>query len=375
MEKPNNINFSSGPCSKHVTWSPPVGECVGRSHRSKDGLKKIQSLIHMQRKILKIPDDYYLGLVTSSSSGAVEALLWSLLGERGVDIVSQCMFSNLWEHDIINELKLRDVRSFKSKFPNMADIKDINFDRDVVFCWTSTTSGTSFKNADWISNTRRGLTICDAASAIFVFDFDWSKLDATAFSWQKGIGGEAGFGTVVLSPRAIRRLESYIPSWPIPRIFRLANDGKVNFGIFNGYTINTPSMLCIEDFYNILTWVEKIGGIKTLIDRVSSNYKVVKEWIAKQNIYGFLIEKEEERAHHIACLDILSDDYKKLQKEDRWNFLKKILEVCQHENVGTDFLGHIYTEPHLRIWIGPTIETDNLKKFLPWLIYAYKKCF
>jgi phosphoserine aminotransferase len=372
MKKPGNIKFSSGPCAKHKGWQPPIGDLAGRSHRSKEGMRKIQEIINLQRKILKIPDNYYIGIVSSSSSGAVETLLWSLLGARGVDVISQCVFSNLWEHDIINELKLDDVRVFKADFPKMASIDAIDFNRDVVFCWTSTTAGITFKNADWITSDRKGLTICDAASAAFVFDFEWNKLDATAFSWQKGLGGEGGFGTIVMSPRAIDRLKTYTPSWPIPRIFRLALNKQVNFDIFDGKTINTPSMLCLEDFYNVLSWAEKIGGIQTLIQRVNSNYSVVKHWVSHQNIFKFLVN-EEHRAHHIACLDITDDRYERFSKKEKWIFLEKILEICKQEGVGVDFLGHAQTQPHIRIWIGPTIESEDIEKFLPWLEYAYNK--
>jgi phosphoserine aminotransferase len=372
MEKPKNIKFSSGPCAKHIGWSLPSGDLAGRSHRSKDGMRKIREIIALQRKILEIPDNYYVGIVSASSTGAMETLLWSLLGARGIEVVAQCIFSHLWARDIVNELKLKDVRVFDANFPNAASIDALDFDRDVVFCWTSTTSGITFRNADWIKPDRKGLTICDAASAAFVFDFNWEKLDATAFSWQKGLGGEAGFGTIVLGPRAIERLKTHVPSWPMPRIFKLAENGQVNFDIFDGKTINTPSMLCLEDFYNILSWAKKIGGIHSLMRKVADNYYVVERWISQQSVFKFLAE-EKYRAHHIACLDIVDDRYVDFSKEKKWDFLGKILEICKHEGVGVDFLGHAGTEPHIRIWIGPTIEASDIKKFLPWLEYAYNK--
>jgi phosphoserine aminotransferase len=324
----------------------------------------IEEVLDLQRKILKIPDDYHIGIVSASSTGALETLLWSLLGVNGVDIISHCVFSRHWENDIVNELKLQDVRVFRGDFPAMADTKDVDFDRDVVFCWTSTTSGVSFRNADWIAADRKGLTICDAASGVFIFDFDWSKLDATAFSWQKGLGGEAGFGIIVLSPKAIARLETHKPSWPMPRIFRIANDKKVNWDIFKGRTINTLSMLCIEDFLNALQWVEKIGGSTALLQRVENNYAVICNWISRSNCFKFLTD-EKYRAHHIACLDIIAAKYQKLSEADKWSFLKKIVQVCEQKKIGFDFLGHISTKPHLRIWCGPTIETSMLENFLP----------
>ncbi len=372
MQKMRNCNFSSGPCAKRPNWTPPLFRTIGRSHRSDDCISIIQETIKLQKKILLIPDDYFVGIINSSTSGTMEALLWSLLGNNGVDVVAHCVFSNHWAHDITNELKLSDVRLFKSDFPKMACTDDINFDRDVVFCWTSTTSGASFKNANWIDSNRKGLTICDAVSAVFACDIDWSKLDATAFSWQKGLGGEAGLGTVVLSPRAIERLESHKPVWPIPIIFRLAQDKKVNFDLFNGYTLNTPSMFCVEEFLDNLKWVDKIGGLPTLIRRIESNYNVVNHWINQQNTFRFLVD-EKYRARHISCLDLNSQEYQKLSKNEQWIFLKKIVKICEEENVGFDFLGHILTKPHLRIWNGATIESDDLAEFLPWIEHAYNR--
>lgn len=373
MQKLQQTNFGSGPCSKYFGWAPPKGTYAGRSHRSPEGLSVIQDLIALQRKILRVPSDYYLGILSGSNSGGIEAAMWTLLGARGVDVIAHCVFSNHWEHDIKNELKLPDVRSFKAGFAEMADVSDVDFDRDVVFCWTSTTSGVSFQNADWIAKDRKGLTICDAASAAFIFDFDWSKLDATAFAWQKGPGGEAGASTLVLSPRAIERLESYEPSWPVPRLFRIASNKKVNFKIFEGYTINTPSMLCIEDFHNILTWVEKIGGLDAMIARVQANYSVLKEFISRRNPFEFLVKDENKRAHHIACLDIASAEYQQLNADQRWDFLKKMYKICHDETGGNDFLGYIFGDPNLRIWAGPTIESSELEKLLLNLEHAYEK--
>jgi phosphoserine aminotransferase len=248
----------------------------------------------------------------------------------------------------------------------------VNFDRDVVFCISSTTSGVSFRDLNWIPDNRKGLTVCDAASAVFTMDFDWTKLDAVAFSWQKGVGGEAGQGSIVLSPRAISRLESYEPDRPIPRIFRLAKAKKVNFGLFNGYTINTPSMISLEDFHDNLIWAANQGGLEALVRRVEQNYNVLKEWIDGQKKFRFLVD-EKHRAHHIVCLDITCDAYQSMSDEDRWNCLKKIVAICEKEGAGLDFLGHILTSPHLRIWAGPTIDSQDLKKLLPWIEFAYDK--
>jgi phosphoserine aminotransferase len=363
MQKSHCTSFCAGPCSKHLNWQPPVGEFSGRSHRSEAGISLIQEVIYRQRQILAIPDDYFLGLISASSSGAVETLLWSLLGVNGVDIFSQCVFSKHWEYDIVNELRLKDVRVFRADFPQMADTKNVNFDRDVVFCWTSTTSGATYRDANWIPSDRSGLTICDATSAVFVFDLDWSKLDATAFSWQKGAGGEAGIGVIVLGPRAIARLESHQPQWPIPKIFRIAQNKIVNFDVFNGYVINTPSMLAIEDFRNILQWVQRMGGMPFLQQRVKSNYAVAVQFMAQSSVFKFFMN-EQYRAHHIACLDINNEKYQCLTETEKWEFLKKLVQCSEEKRYGVDFLGHIQTKPHLRIWMGPTIESKNLLSFL-----------
>ncbi|MDR0677821.1 MAG: phosphoserine transaminase [Holosporaceae bacterium] len=372
MEKPLRVNFSSGPCAKHTGWTPPSCKLVGRSHRSAESLGLIQKIIDLQRAILKIPEDHFVGIVSASSTGAMETLMWSLLGIRGVDVLVHCIFSNHWANDISNELRIDDFRAIQAKFPKISDVSQVNFDRDLVFCLSSTTSGVAFNDLNWIPNDRRGLVICDAASAVFNMDFDWNKLDAVSFSWQKGIGGEAGLGSIVLSPRAISRLESYKPNRPIPRIFRIANDRKVNFDLFKGCTINTPSMICIEDFYNNLLWANELGGLDGLTSKVEQNYAVVKKWINEQSDFAFLVD-EKYRTHHIACLDIISSSYQTMSEEQRWLFLKKIVSICEKEEVGFDFLGHILAKPHLRIWAGPTIDASDLEKFFPWLEFAYKK--
>ncbi|MDR1334291.1 MAG: phosphoserine transaminase [Holosporaceae bacterium] len=365
--------FSSGPCAKHPGWRPPAGEFAGRSHRSAEALATIQEVIGLQREILRVPENYSVGIVNGSCTGAMETLLWSLLGSRGIDVVSHCVFSKKWERDIVNELKLSDVRAFRSEFPGMADVSGVDFDRDVVFCWTSTTSGVSFQNADWIKAEREGLTICDAASAAFLFEFDWSKLDAMAFSWQKVLGGEAGIGTIILSPRAISRLESYEPTWPIPQIFRLAQNRKVNYNLFNGCTLNTISMSCVEDFRDALRWAKEIGGLPTLRQRAETNCAVVAEWVSQSSIFKFWAE-EECRAHHIACLDIVTEKYKALSDPEKRACIKNIVAFCEREKSGFDFAGHPQTKPNLRIWCGPTIEADALRNFLPRIEEAYKAC-
>jgi phosphoserine aminotransferase len=319
-----------------------------------------------------------VGVVAGSATGAMEMLMWSLLGERGVDVLVGCLFSSHWANDITNELKIEDYRLFIGEFPNLPDVSHVDFDRDLVFCLSATTSGAAFLNQDWIPRSREGLVLCDAASAAFTMDFDWERLDAVAFSWQKGLGGEAGFGTIVLSPRAMQRLGSYEPNRPIPRLFRIASDKKVRTDLFQGATINSPSMICLEDFRNSLLWAEQQGGVDELLRRVEQNYSVMKEWMAKQDIFYFLVD-EKQRAHHIACLGISFEKYRTLSEKEKWDFLKNIVAVCEREEAGVDFLGHAQTKPNLRVWMGPTIESQDLKKFLPWLEFAYAevsaKCY
>lgn len=370
MEKPEHTCFSSGPCGKRKDWVPPIGILAGHSHRSEEGLAFIQNVILLQKKVLEIPQNYFLGIVSASTTGAMETLIWNLLGPNKIDVLAVGMFGHLWAHDIVNELKLKDVQVLSSDFGKLEYLKKMRSSSDNVFCWTSTTSGVSVNGADWISEDRRGITICDAASAAFVSKLKWEKLDAVAFSWQKGIASEAGFGTIVLSPRAIKRLENYTPSWPIPRIFRLKDGNKINYKIFDGYTINTPSMICLEEFYNNLVWAHEHGGIDFLSQRVEENYLALKHWIDNQCIFKFLCE-EKYRAHAVGCLDLCDEYYQHLPESAKWAFLKKIVRFCAQEKVGYDFLGHTLTKPHLRIWLGPTIETSDLLKFLSWMEYAY----
>lgn len=372
QEKPSsctkNTNFASGPCAKRKGWTYPSAKLLGRSHRSIDGLAKINQTTDLMRQVLNVPEDYLIGIVSGSNSAAMETLLWNLLGPRGVDIFAGCVFGKSWNHDVQNELYIKEVYVVKSKFPNLCDPSEINPSHDLVFCWTSTTSGASYYDADWISADRSGLTICDATSAVFACDLDWKKLDATSFSWQKSLGGEAGLGTIVLSPRATERLQTYSPPWPIPRIFRIAPDRKVNLDLFNkGCLINTPSMMCIEDFCDSLLWARSIGGMPALKQRIEENYEYLKRWLAQQNqpkLFDFLV-KESDRAHHIGCLDVLDERYQAFSTADKWQFLRKVESECEKEGSGHDFVGHAATEPHIRIWMGPTIDPEDLEAFLP----------
>ena len=359
-----NIKFASGPCAKPKTWKPISSDIIGRSHRSEAGLERIQYMLKLTRDVLQIPADYHLGLITGSSTAAMESLLWSLIGARGVDLIAACTFSNIWADDVTQQLEITDARRIESKFGTLTGLDKVDFDRDVVFSWTGTTAGISVNNADWIDSHRDGLTICDAASGVFCNNLEWSKLDATAFSFQKGLGGEAGLGAVVLSPRAVNRLQNYIPLHrPMPRIYRLANAGIVNFGIFEGKTINTPSMLTVEDCICALEWAESIGGLPALVHKVEKNYQYMKQFEASQNVFKFYVKDEHIRAKNVICFDINDQQYHQLSEKDQWSYLKKRVEMLETDKIAYDILGHSATHPHIRVWCGPTIDVKDLKYF------------
>ena len=368
-----NKCFGSGPCAKRRGWGCPNFSLAGRSHRSKEGLALIRKTVQLQQKILGIPDDYLVGTCTASCTGGMELLMWNLLGARSVDVLAYCVFSNHWAHDVVEELKIPNTTLIRENFPKMADVTKADFSHDVVFCLSSTTSGVSFHDTNWIPENREGLTICDASSGAFIIDVDWKKLDAVAFSWQKALGGEGGLGTVVLSPRAVERLRNFRPNRAIPRIFRIVNDGQINMDFFDGATINTPSLLCFQDFYETLVWADNAGGQPFLMQKVEDNYKTVREWLKSQSIFKFLVE-EKFRAHHIACLDIDNEKYQRLSKDQKWRFLQQIRDLASDRQCGYDFLGHaLAAEPHIRIWCGPTIESEDLKSFLPNLLEIYNE--
>ena len=367
-----NKCFGSGPCAKRKGWIFSNYSLAGRSHRSKEGMTLIRETLRLHRKILGIPDDYLVGICAASCTGGMELLMWNLLGAKPVDALAYCVFSKHWAHDIVDELQIPNTTLIEEDFPKMADISKVDFSHDVVFCLSSTTSGVSFHDTDWIPADREGLTICDASSGAFIINVDWTKLDAVAFSWQKALGGEGGIGVVVLSPRAIERLKIFRPNRAIPRIFRIANEGQINMAFFDGATINTPSMMCIHDAHEILTWADQSGGLPFFQKKVEKNYQTVCEWIATQNVFKFLVE-EKYRAHHIACLDIDNEKYQRMTKDEKWKFLHQILDLAADKQYGYDFLGHAMAEPHIRIWCGPTIEADDLREFLQKLSELYNE--
>lgn len=358
-----NNKFGSGPCAKFNTLSAVYkDEFLGRSHRSDDGMKKIQYVMDLIRTCLKIPENYKLAIIGGSNTGAIETLIWTLVGACGVDVLQYGVFSKYWANDIINELNVKDTRVFESRYWTLEHKEKIDFNRDLVFCWTETTTGISINNVYWIPDDRKGLVICDATAAVYCEDISWNKLDAVSFSWQKGLGGEAGLGCIVLSPRAIQRLQTFTPkNRPIPRLYRIAKNGEINFGAFEGKTINTPSMLSIEDYEKCLEFAINNGGLNFLLERVSRNYKLAKSILETQSRWDFIVKDEGIRAKNVICLDIVDENYQRLSEEEKWDFLKKIVNDMEEKNIAYDILGHIWTKPHIRIWAGPTIETSDLE--------------
>ncbi|AFZ16577.1 phosphoserine aminotransferase [Allocoleopsis franciscana PCC 7113] len=371
--KPRVSHFSSGPCAKRPGWSVSnlQNACVGRSHRSEDGKAKLAEVIDRSKKILGVPADYRLGIVPASDTGAVEMALWSLLGERPVDILAWESFGQEWVKDVIDELKLPDLRLIKAPYGSLPDLDQVDFSHDVVFLWNGTTSGVRVPNGDWIKDDREGLTICDATSAVFAMDVPWNKLDVVTYSWQKVLGGEAQHGIIVLSPRAVERLERYQPAWPIPKIFRLAQKGKLIEGIFKGDTINTPSMLCVEDALDGLTWAESVGGLPGLIRRSEANLNAIAQWVEQSTWADFLAEKSETRSCTSICLKIVDSWFTNLSPEDQAKYTKKLAKLLEKQGVAYDIAPYRAAPPGLRIWGGATVETADIEALLPWLDWAY----
>jgi phosphoserine aminotransferase len=371
--RPHNPCFSSGPCAKRPGWSVESlkSACLGRSHRAKAGKAKLEEVINLSRAVLGIPADYRIGIVPASDTGAVEMALWSLLGERGVDVLGWESFGSGWASDITKELKLKDVRSFKADYGKLPDLSQVDCDRDVVFTWNGTTSGVRVPDGDWIKADRKGLTICDATSAAFAMDLPWAKLDVVTWSWQKVLGGEAQHGMLVLSPSAVARLESYTPAWPMPKIFKMTKGGKLIEGIFKGETINTPSMLCVEDQIDALTWAQSLGGYKALVARAEANLKAIEGWAAKSSWAAFLAENAKIRSNTSICLVIKAPWFGKLSADDQAAAAKKIASVLEKEGVAFDIGSYRDAPAGLRIWGGATVETKDIEALLPWLDWGF----
>lgn len=371
--RPENPQFSSGPCAKRPGWEPAAlsDALIGRSHRSSPGKKKLQEVIELSKSILGIPENYRLGIVPASDTGAVEMALWSLLGERGVDVLAWESFGKEWVTDITKQLKIQDTRVFEAPYGELPDLTQVDTDRDVIFTWNGTTSGVRVPNGDWISSDRKGLTICDATSAAFAMDLPWDKLDVVTWSWQKVLGGEGGHGMLVLSPRAVERLESYKPAWPLPKIFRMQKGGKLIEGIFQGETINTPSMLAVEDALDGLRWAQRIGGLQELIRRSQSNLRAIVDWQSSSNWCGFLAKSPEIRSNTSICLKITAPEIASLPADQQARFVKEMTTLLEKEKVAFDIASYRDAPPGLRIWGGATVETADIQSVLAWLDFAF----
>jgi phosphoserine aminotransferase len=370
--RPARPFFSSGPCAKRPGWSPEVlsKAVLGRSHRSKPGKARLQEAIDRTRAVLGVPADYRIGIVPASDTGAVEMAMWSMLGARPVDMLAWESFGKDWITDVVKQLKI-EARQLTAPYGKIADLAATNPAHDIVFTWNGTTSGVRVPDADWIAGDRAGLTICDATSAAFAQRLDWPKLDVVTFSWQKALGGEAAHGMLILSPRAVERLETYKPAWPLPKIFRMTKDGKIVEGIFKGETINTPSMLCVEDYIDALAWAEGIGGLDALIARADASLAAIEAHVAKSDVWGFLAEDKAVRSNTSVCLKIV-DPWATAQDADAQAAIaKKIADALEKEGVALDAGGYRDAPPGLRIWCGATVETDDVAALMPWLDWAY----
>ncbi len=371
--RPANPNFSSGPCAKRPGYSLQnlADAPLGRSHRAKVGKVKLKLAIDLTREILQVPADYLIGIVPASDTGAVEMAMWSLLGARGVDMLAWESFGEGWVTDVVKQLKLKDARVITSGYGDIPDLSTVNFDHDVVFTWNGTTAGVTVPKGDWIPADRAGLTICDATSAAFAQRLDWDKLDVVTFSWQKVLGGEGAHGMLILSPRAVARLESYQPAWPMPKIFRMTNGGKLIKGIFEGDTINTPSMLCVEDYIDALQWSKSIGGLDGLIGRADANLKAIADWAARTDWVDFLASDVAIRSNTSVCLKIVDPAITALSTEQQAAFVKQIPALLDKEKVAFDIDGYRDAPPGLRIWCGATVETSDVAALTHWLDWAF----
>ena len=373
--RPARPFFSSGPCAKRPGWTPEAlkGALVGRSHRSKPGKTKLKDAIERTRTLLGLPAGYRLGIVPASDTGAVEMALWSLLGARPVDLFAWESFSEDWVTDTVKQLKLKDARVFKAPYGEIPDLSQYNPAHDAVFVWNGTTSGVKVPNGDWIPTDREGLTICDATSAAFAMDLPWDKLDVATLSWQKVLGGEAAHGILVLSPRAVARLESYTPPWPLPKIFRMTKGGKIVEGIFEGETINTPSMVAVEDYLDALSWAENVGGLKGLIGRSNDNLKALEQWVEKTPWAGFLAKDAAIRSNTSVCIAITDPAFAALAEDAKAEKIKKMCAILEKEGVALDIAGYRAAPPGLRIWCGATVDKADIEALAPWLDWAFQQ--
>lgn len=374
--RPRVPNFSSGPCAKRPGWNLKAlsDAALGRSHRAKIGKDKLKLAIDLTREVLQVPADYRIGIVPASDTGAVEMAMWSLLGARGVDMLAWESFGEGWVTDVAKQLRLTDVRTFTAPYGELPNLKKVDTkNRDVVFTWNGTTSGVRVVDASWIAEDREGLTICDATSAAFAQKLDWPKLDVVTFSWQKVLGGEAAHGMIVLSPRAVERLLTYKPSWPLPKIFRMTSGGKLSEGIFQGETINTPSMLAVEDYLDALNWAKKVGGLDGLVKRADANARAIAKFVRENDWIDFLAVKPKTRSNTSVCLKFTDPAVTSLPAEQQAAFAKQVVAIIEKASAGYD-LGHYRdAPPGLRIWCGATVQSRDVKALLPWITYAFNE--
>jgi phosphoserine aminotransferase len=371
--RPSNSNFGSGPCSKRPGWTVEALKDVahGRSHRSKIGKAKLKEVIDRSRSTLNIPDDYRIGIVPGSDTGAVEMVLWSVLGARPVDVLAWEAFGSEWAKDVVDQLKLENARIFEANYGELPDLNQVDFTHDVVFPWNGTTSGARIPNGDWIRDDREGLTICDATSAVYAMEIPWGKLDVVTYSWQKVLGGEAAHGMLILSPRAVERLENYQPTWPVPKVFRLTKQGALIEGIFQGSTINTPSLLCAEDALDALRWTESQGNAEGLRMRSEANLKAITDWVEESTWIEFLAQDPAIRSCTSVCLCVNDPDITVMSKENQSAFCKGLAGLLDEEGVAYDIASYRAAPPGLRLWGGATVETADLEKLFPWLDWAF----
>ena len=372
--RPVNPQFSSGPCAKRPGWTPDAlkNALLGRSHRAKAGKSRLKRAIDLTRDILQVPAGYRIGIVPASDTGAYEMAMWTMLGQRPVDCVAWESFGEGWVNDAVKQLKLKDARIMLAPYGDLPDLAAVNPAHDVLFTWNGTTSGVRVPNADWISADRTGLTFCDATSAAFAQDLDWPKLDIVTYSWQKVLGGEAAHGMLILSPRAVERLESYTPAWPLPKIFRLTSGGKLIEGIFAGETINTPSMLCVEDYIDALEWAQSVGSLQGLIARCDANAKAVADFVAKKPFLGFLAKDPATRSNTSVCLTFIDPAITALTPEAQAAFAKDVAALLEKEGVGLDLGSYRDAPPGLRIWCGATVEASDVAALMPWIEWAFE---
>ena len=375
LVKPFRPQFSSGPCAKRPGWSLDVlkQSSLGRSHRHKVCKNKLKEVIELSKSILNIPDNYLLGIVPGSDTGAIEIAMWNLLGSKPVTMLVWDSFGADWAKDIELQLKLKNLNIIKVDYGKLPNLNDFDFKGDIVFNWNGTTAGVCVPNGDWIKNSRDGLTICDATSAAFAMDIDWSKLDVGTFSWQKSLGGEAGHGMIILSPKAIDRINTYSPNWPIPKLFQLKKNNEINLDIFSGSTINTPSMICVEDFLDVLNWTNEIGGLEELIRRSRDNLNIIKDWVILSSWVDFLCEDPNNISNTSICLKLIDPKLTTKSLETKNIIEKNIIKLLEENNVAFDIGSYRSAPPGLRIWGGPTVDNDDIKKLLPWLDWAYNK--